>query len=78
MTADDVRRWIASFEAAAAADRAAQRTRSSRPPDPIHQSLSMINAVHRSGEGRVPDAVRERDAERVRATWARLRERLGR
>jgi hypothetical protein len=78
MNATDVRRWIASFEAAAAVDRAARSQRSSRPAGPIRQSLSMINAVYRLRDPRVIQGARERDRQEVRATWARLRERLGR
>jgi hypothetical protein len=78
MNAADVRRWIASFEAAAAADAAARRRRASRPPDPIRQSLSLINAVYRSGQRPFLDTARERDKQQVRDLWARLRECLGR
>jgi hypothetical protein len=77
MNASDVRRWIAGFEAAAAVDRETQRLLNAGAQDPIRLSLSMIDVVRRTGGRRLRDAARDRDEEQVRATWARLRERLG-
>ncbi|MGH7388053.1 MAG: hypothetical protein ACREM3_01155 [Candidatus Rokuibacteriota bacterium] len=76
MDAAQVRRWIAGFEAAIEADRQARRRRGADPTWAIHLSLSMIDAAHRGRALR--DPLREAEAERVRAVWARLRQRLGR
>jgi hypothetical protein len=79
MDAGQVRRWIAGFEAAAEADRAALRRRGADPMWSIRIALSMIDAAHRGPGGRAfRDPLREAEAERVRAVWARLRQRLGR
>jgi hypothetical protein len=72
-----VRRWIAGFEAAAEADRQALRRRRADPAWSIRLSLSMIDAIHRgAGWPAARDPLREVEAERVRAVWARLRQRL--
>ena len=79
MDATQVRRWIAGFEAATEADRQALRRRGADPAWSIRLSLSMIAAAHRARGGRlVTDPLREDEAERVRAVWARLRQRLPR
>jgi hypothetical protein len=79
MDAGQVRRWIAGFEAATEADRRARRGRRADPAWSIRLSLSMIHAAHRGSGGRsLRDPLRDADAERVRAVWARLRQRLGR
>ena len=79
MDTSQVRRWIAGFEAAAEADRQALRRRGADPAWSIRLSLSMIAAAHRALGGRVVwDPVRDAEAERVRAVWARLRPRLQR
>lgn len=79
MNKADVRRWIAGFEAAAEADREALRQ---SPPDPewsIRVSLELIEAARRAGHSSgAPDPIIEDEVEAVRATWARLRSRLGR
>ena len=79
MNTADVRRWIAGFEAAAAADRDTLRGRAPDPAWSIRVSLELIDAARRAGHRfDASDAAREADAEAVRATWARLRARLGR
>jgi hypothetical protein len=79
MDAGQVRRWIAGFEAAAEADRQALRRRGADPMSSIRIALSLIDAAPRSAGGRaLADPLREAEAERVRAVWARLRQRLGR
>jgi len=79
MDAAHVRRWIAGFEAAAEADRLALQRRGADPEWSIRLSLSMIGAAHRRPAQRaLRDPLREAEAERVRAVWARLRRRLSR
>ena len=72
-----VRRWIAGFEAATEADRQAFRRRGADTAWSIRLSLSMIDAAHREpGRRDIRDPLREAEAERVRAVWARLKQRL--
>jgi len=79
MDAAQVRRWIAGFEAATETDRQAHRRRGADPAWSIRLALSMIDAAHHGSGGRaVRDSLRETEAERVRAVWARLRQRLRR
>jgi hypothetical protein len=79
MDASQVRRWIAAFEAVAEVDRQALRIRGPDSARSIRVSLSMIDAAERAGHPRsLRDPLREAEAERVRAVWARLRQRLGR
>ena len=79
MDAAQVRRWIAGFEAATETDRQAHRRRGADPAWSIRLALSMIDAAHRGPGGRdIRDPLREAEAERVRAVWARLRQRLRR
>jgi len=77
MDAPRVRRWIAGFEAAAEADREALRRRRADPAWSIRLSLSMFDAIHPGPGSRTPrDPLREVEAERVRAVWTQLRQRL--
>jgi hypothetical protein len=79
MDATEVRRWIAGFEAAAEADRQALRRRGADPAWSIRLSLSMIAAARSAlGPRLVADPLREAEAERARAVWAQLRQRLSR
>jgi len=79
MDSRQVRRWIANFEAAAAADRQALRDRGIDRAWSIGLSLSMIAAVRHVLGGRVVyDPLREAEDERVRKIWRRLRDRLRR
>ena len=75
MDAADVRRWIASFEAAAEADRESLRTRAPDPAWSIRVSLEMIEAAAHAGR-RADEPGLEAEAEAVRETWTRLRARL--
>lgn len=74
-TAEQLRRWLAGFEAAAAADREALRAAGANPAWSIATSLAMIETARRLG-GPAGDGTRETEAEAVRLAWRRLRERL--
>ena len=77
MDAMQVHRWIAGFEAAAAADRQALRDRGIDRARSIGLSLSMIAAARRAlGERVVDDPLREAEDERIRDVWRQLRARL--
>ena len=79
MDATEVRQWIRGFEAIAEADRQAARRHGADPSWAIAIALSMIDAADRAGKApAASDPAREREDGAVRATWARLRERLGR
>ena len=78
MDATQVRRWIASFEAIADADRQALRRQAADPRWAIALALSMIAAAERAGHVGTVDPLREAEDQRVRAVWNRLRERLRR
>ena len=79
MDPTQVRRWIANFEAAAAADHEAHRDRGIDRERSISLSLSMIAAARRALGGRVvDDPLREAEDDRVREVWRRLRNRLRR
>jgi hypothetical protein len=79
MRSSDVRRWIAGFEAAAAADRRAMRLDGPDESTSIRLGLSLISAARRAGwRPGNPDPLRDRDDEAVRQTWALLRRRLAR
>jgi hypothetical protein len=74
-----VRGWIAGFEAIAAADREERRRRGPDPAWSIRVALSMIGAARRAGLApAAEDPRRAAEDAAVRATWARLRERLAR
>jgi len=75
MHADDVRRWVAQFEAVAAADRAELRRRGPRPEEAIRLAVSMMAAAR---TGRVPDPLREQEEATVNAIWVTLHQRLRR
>ena len=72
-----MRRWIAGFEAVEAADREEQRRHGSDPAWSIRIALSMIEAARQAPGGAPADPARAAEDVRVRATWARLRARLG-
>lgn len=70
------RRWIASFEAVAEADRQALRGQRPDPAWAIALSLSMVEAAERMGHaGGTLDPLREAEDDVVRAIWVRLRRR---
>lgn len=73
-----VRRWIAGFAAISAADREERRRRGADPAWSIGLALSMIRAARASRAPATTAPRREKQEEAVRATWARLRERLRR
>ena len=72
-SADQLRQWLARFEAVEQRDREAERARGPRTEWAIAVALSMCQA---SGPRR-PDPHREEEDERVRAIWDRLRQALG-
>jgi hypothetical protein len=79
MRASDVRRWIAGFEAAAAADREMLRRDGPDGGWSIRLGLALIAAARRAGwQPGDTDPARERGAEAVRQTWGVLRRRLRR
>lgn len=79
MSASDVRRWIAGFDAAAAADRQMMRGVNPDGAWSIQLALELIAAARRAGwRPGAPDRARDRNADAVRETWAALRQRLGR
>lgn len=75
MHADDVRRWVAQFEAVAAADRAELRRRGPRPEEAIRLAVSMMAAAR---TGRATDPLREQEEAAVNAIWVTLHQRLRR
>ncbi|MET0852856.1 MAG: hypothetical protein ABW020_17090 [Candidatus Rokuibacteriota bacterium] len=77
MDRERVRRWIAGFEAVEAADREERRRHGPDPAWSIRIALSMIEAARSAPGGAPVDPTRAADDARVRATWARLRARLG-
>ena len=77
MDPEQVRRWIAGFEAVTEADREALRRRGPDPAWAISLALSMIQAAEEAGTATV-DPSREADDRRVRAVWSRLRARIAR
>ena len=72
-----VRRWIAGFEAVAAADREALRKRGADPAWAIAVAVSLFEAAAAGGSAQA-DPSREAADQAVRTTWARLRARLRR
>ena len=77
MTAADVRRWVANFEAAERADMVQRRQEGPRPEWSIAASLSLLNtARHLAGDRPLIDPRRAEDDEAVRVVWDRLRSRL--
>jgi hypothetical protein len=79
MRASDVRRWIAGFEAAAAADRQTLRTAGADVSQSVELARGLIAAAWRLGwRPDMSDPARDREAEAVRETWAVLRRRLRR
>ena len=79
MSASDIRRWIAGFEAAAAADRLMMRGAGPDGSWSIRLALELIATARRAGwQPAATDGARDRNAEAVRDTWAVLRRRLGR
>jgi hypothetical protein len=75
-TGQRLRRWLAGFEAAAAADRAELRATEVNPTRSIALSLTMIEAVRNLRRPPGYEAIRQSDDEAVRQVWRRLRERL--
>ena len=77
MNREDVRHWIAGFEAIAEADREALRRQGPDPAWAIAVSLSLIEAARASevtASGEIP-AWREAEDEAVRRVWRTLRRR---
>lgn len=73
-TRAEVRKWVAGFEAVAAADREAARREGPDGEWASRVSLSMIAAASGSGlDPSRPDPVRERDARSARKIWTHLR-----
>lgn len=75
--AQEVRRWIAGFEAAAAADRDAARGTPGEPDRAFGLALALIAEARRAlaANPRL-EARRSREDDAARRVWARLRERL--
>jgi len=76
MTREQVRAWIAGFEAAAEQERAVWRLEGPRPAESIAAALALMDLYGRhAGPSPANDAVRERETESARSTWQRLRSR---
>jgi hypothetical protein len=74
-----VKQWIAAFEAIPQVDREERTRRGPDPPSAIRLSLSMIESARQSGRWPAMETLaRAAEAEKVRAVWARLHQRLGR
>ena len=71
----DARRWIAGFEAAAAADRAELQRRGPRPEEAIRLALSLIAAARTT---HATNPLRDAEEAAVNATWVTLHRRLRR
>jgi len=77
LSAEDARRWIDGFDAAAAADRRAGRSSLVDPTRALSLALPLIVAARRAlaADPRL-GARRTHEDEAVRRLWTRLRERL--
>lgn len=76
MTREQLRAWIAGFEAAAEQERAIWRLEGPRPSESIAAALALMDLYGRtSGPSPAIDALRERETESARAIWQRLRSR---
>jgi hypothetical protein len=77
VTRSEAHRWLAGFQAAARADRIAKRRAGPRPEWSIHLALSLLESAHSAaGDHPLTTPGRDRQVERVRAAWDRLRSRL--
>jgi hypothetical protein len=72
MTAEQVRSWIAGFEAIKQADQERLRQTGPRPQWSVAVSLSLIEAARASGKP-LRDPRREAEDERIRQVWTRLK-----
>ncbi|MSP15002.1 MAG: hypothetical protein EXR73_00060 [Myxococcales bacterium] len=76
-TLTELRRWLRLRRAGAARERAQLRGRPPSPEESLAQGFALIDfAVELTGWPIPEDAVSRRQAEAVRQTWRRLRERL--
>lgn len=73
---DQVRRWMANFDAAKEVERDLVAQEGLRPAWSVEAALSLILAAERQRGQLEADPLREQREEAVRAVWARLRKRL--
>jgi len=77
MSAQDARRWIGGFEAAAAADRRSKATTRLSATQAFELALPLIAAARRALAANLRlQAMRDREDDAVRSVWARLRRHL--
>jgi hypothetical protein len=78
MSNDDLRRWVNDRRAVAALERSEMRSAPPAPASAIAAALALVALSGRLHGWPCPDdPVSEREDERARATWTRLRRALG-
>jgi len=78
MSHDDLRRWVNDRRAVAALERSEARAAPPAPASAIAAALALVALSGRlHGWPGPDDPVSEREDERARATWTRLRRALG-
>jgi thymidylate kinase len=73
---EQVVKWMTGFQAVEDADYEDLIRQGPKPEWSIPLALSMIAAAEQTHGRRLADPFREEEDERVRATWARLRQRM--